>query len=97
MSRVAGRLVRALAAKAGTGVQADVSSEPWQSATFTGERHRIALTLSGMEAARALLFNLDDHQFDIPRTLVADIVASAPVAGDRGVLVILEALTIDDI
>jgi len=49
-----------------------------------------------MEAARALLFNLDDHIFDISRTLVADIVASVPVADDQGVLVILEALAIDD-
>ncbi len=34
VSGIAGGLVRALAAKAGTSVQAEVSSEPWQSANF---------------------------------------------------------------
>ncbi len=49
-----------------------------------------------MEEANALLFNLNDHVFDILQTLVADIVASAPVALDQGVRVIVEALTIDE-
>lgn len=49
--------------------------QPWLSATFTGTRHAIALAFSGSEAiadAEAYIAALPEHEFTIPRQLVAD-------------------------
>ena len=47
----------------------------WTSATFAGTRHAITLSFTGCDAAEAgenFIIALPDHQFDIPRYLVAD-------------------------
>ena len=47
----------------------------WASVTFSGTRHSVALAFSGVEAVAAgeLFINaLPDHEFAIPRQLVAD-------------------------
>lgn len=49
----------------------------WASATFSGTRHTIALSFTGMEAVNAgerLIALLPDHEFTIPGQLVADAV-----------------------
>ena len=47
----------------------------WTSITFTGTRHEIVLEFDGREAVEAgelFIADLPDHEFDIPRQLVAD-------------------------
>jgi hypothetical protein len=47
----------------------------WASVTFTGSRHDVTLAFTGPEAAAAgelFIAALPDHEFAIPRQLVAD-------------------------
>ncbi|MFC3214316.1 hypothetical protein [Novosphingobium panipatense] len=46
----------------------------WASATFSGARHTIALAFEGeaIERGEAFIAALPDHEFTIPRHLVAD-------------------------
>lgn len=51
------------------------SETAWASATFAGTRHRLELLFEGMESVAAgehLIATLPDHEFTIPRQLVAD-------------------------
>jgi hypothetical protein len=51
------------------------SERPWASVTFTGVRHSIVLAFTGTEGVAAgerLIAALPDHEFAIPRQLVAD-------------------------
>ncbi|MGF7153170.1 hypothetical protein [Novosphingobium gossypii] len=52
----------------------------WASATFSGARHSIALAFDGAQAvaaAEALIAALPDHEFTVPRHLVADAVIAS--------------------
>lgn len=57
------------------------SERPWASATFSGSRHHIALAFTGsgaVEDGERFIAALPDHEFAVPRQLVADAtVASA--------------------
>lgn len=47
----------------------------WASITFAGTRHRLDLLFEGSDAVEAgehFIAELPDHEFDIPRQLVAD-------------------------
>lgn len=47
----------------------------WASITFAGTRHRLRIAFEGMEhvaAGEHLIADLPDHEFTIPRQLVAD-------------------------
>jgi len=47
----------------------------WASITFAGTRHRLELLFEGaegMEAGEGLIATLPDHEFNIPRQLVAE-------------------------
>ena len=62
------------------------AERPWASATFSGTRHIIALAFTGTEAMAAgegFIDALPDHEFTIPRQLVAD---AAVVSVDHTVL-----------
>lgn len=51
------------------------SERPWASITFSGTRHNIVLAFNGAEAISAgerFLEALPEHEFEIPRHLVAD-------------------------
>jgi hypothetical protein len=51
------------------------SERPWNSATFCGARHMIAMTFTGTEAVACgeqLIAALPDHAFTIPGFLMAD-------------------------
>ena len=51
------------------------TDRPWASATFTGSRHTILLAFNGntaVAAGEALIDALPEHEFTIPRQLVAD-------------------------
>jgi hypothetical protein len=48
---------------------------PWASVTFSGTRHTITLAFTGIEAVakgEAFITALPEHEFAIPRQLVAD-------------------------
>jgi hypothetical protein len=52
----------------------------WASVTFSGSRHSITLAFTGAEAVAAgedFIEALPDHEFTIPRQLVADVVVLA--------------------
>lgn len=70
------RLLRAVTALAGPHAELMAHSEtPWASVTFAGARHTIVLRYEGWEAcdaAEELMAELPEHEFTIPRTLVAD-------------------------
>ncbi len=70
------RLLRAVTALAGPHAELMAHSEvPWASVTFAGTRHTIVLRYEGWEAcdaAEELMAQLPEHEFTIPRTLVAD-------------------------
>lgn len=103
MSPAAAALLRALIARAGVDRErillTDVHSADWQSLTFTGERHQLALRIGGREAATVaarLCDGLEDAEFSIPGMFVGDIapVGSPRPARDGSVEVVIEALTI---
>lgn len=51
------------------------SERPWASVTFSGARHSIVLAFAGEEAVAAgeeFIAALPDHEFAIPRQIVAD-------------------------
>lgn len=71
-----GRLLKAVLDLAGEHAELVCHAErDWASATFSGSRHAITLRFSGHEAAQAgegFIVALPDHDFVIPRYLVAD-------------------------
>lgn len=56
------------------------AEKPWASATFSGTRHMLALCFEGVDAVTAgedFITALPDHEFTIPRQLVADATVSS--------------------
>ena len=103
MSAAAAGLLRALLARAGGGrdqiLLTDVKSVDWQSLTFTGERHEIALRIIGSQASQifhSIADGLAEAEFHIPGQIVADVVMSKTIAdaADGSVAARIEALTI---
>lgn len=103
MSAAAAGLLRALLARAGINrdriLLTDFRSVDWNSLTFAGERHHIALRIPGPGAASVanLLVNgLEDAEFAIPGQIVADIALARPLADqpDGAILIDIEALTV---
>lgn len=102
MSAAGAALLRALLARACVSrdriLLTDIRSTDWQSLTFAGERHEIALNVPGqdsVEVAAALAEGIAEAEFIIPGQIVADILAhrEAP-APDGSISVRIEALTI---
>jgi len=61
------------------------SERPWTSVTFSGSHNTIALNFSGLEAiamGEAFIAALPDHEFTLPRQIVAD---ASVVAVDHAV------------
>lgn len=105
MSHAAGCLVRALVARAGVErnriLLTDVESVDWQSLTLAGERHQIALRVTGLDsadAAKRMCAGLDDAEFSIPGLIVADIavLGSPRREPDGATALMIEALTVRD-
>lgn len=72
-------------------------SDPWQSLTFDGGRHRIELSLSGLridEALDALREEIGALDFAIPGHMIAEIRISGIERKDGEALVRLDAMTI---
>jgi hypothetical protein len=73
--------------------------QEWFSATFVGERHMLALKLMGddaMQKAEAFAQVIPEHEFTLPRLLVADIAVSAIQTVDGGVELMVEALLLEE-
>ena len=103
LSRAAAGLLRELIARSGASrsevLLTDVKSVDWRSLTFDGERHEIALRLTGPQAALEadrMVDRIEDHEFAISGAIVADIaVMGRSVSLDDGsVSIAIEALTI---
>jgi len=105
ISRAAAALLRALIARACADrdriLLTDVRSTDWQSLTFTGERHQIALRVTGPDSAdivERMCAGLADAEFSIAGLLVADIavVGTAQRTPDGATELTIEALTLTD-
>ena len=105
MSPAAAALLRALIGRAGVErnriLLTDAHSTDWQSLTFSGERHHLALRVTGLDS-RAVVARmcdgLEDAEFSIPGVLVADValVGEPRRAHDGATELVIEALTIAD-
>ena len=105
MSPAAAALLRALIARSGAEknriLLTDAHSSDWQSLTFTGERHHVALRVTGRdsgEVAGRMCAGLEDAEFSIPGVLVADIglVGTPTRMPDGATELMIEALTVTD-
>ena len=103
MSSAATALLRALAGRADVDrsriLLTDAHSTDWQSLTFTGERHQLALRITGKDAlgvAETMCAGLEDEEFDLPKLIVADIAVTGGPAqvADDAVELVIEALTV---
>ncbi|WP_374530277.1 hypothetical protein [Novosphingobium sp.] len=78
------------------------SERAWASVTFSGSRHTVQLAFTGAEAVaagEAMIEALSDHEFTIPRHLVADtaVISAEHVALPEERLTIeVELLLLDD-
>ena len=77
-----------------------LTSRPWASITFAGERHQLVLCLPGpgaQAAVDAFLDGLEDREFALRGQIVADIVATDIRREEDGqVRLTLEALTVEN-
>ena len=105
MSPAAAALLRALIGRAGVErnriLLTDAHSTDWQSLTFSGERHHLALRVTGLDShalAARMCDGLEDAEFSIPDLLVADValVGEPKRAHDGATELVIEALTIAD-
>ena len=103
MSAAAAGLLRALLARAGVErnriLLSNFRSTDWNSLTFAGERHLIALRIPGPGAAsvaRMLVDGLEEADFFIPGQIVADIALARPPTNhaDGTITLDIEALTV---
>jgi hypothetical protein len=104
MSPAAAALLRALLGRAGVSRErvllTALHSVDWQSLTFVGERHEIALRVPGPDAAEIvdrLTADLENAEFHIPGQIVADIMLKGDPQQDRAdsaITIDIEALTI---
>ena len=104
LSPAAAGLLRALIAHAGPArdrfLLTDVHSVDWQSLTFTGERHRLAIRIKADDAdslAERFIGGLEDAEFAIPGHIVADIRGELQPLAENGIAELtVEALTIEE-
>lgn len=78
------------------------SEKSWASVTFAGTRHRLALAFAGtdaVEAAESFIAFLPEHEFAIPKQLVADAAVTAVdhrIGPDPRMEVQVELLLLDE-
>lgn len=102
LTAAAAALFRALAERAGISPDRTLLSAfattDWHSLTLDGERHQLAIRLTGptaQPAATAMCNGLEEAEFAIPGWIVADItLQSVARRGDGSVEIEIEALTI---
>ena len=103
MSPAASALLRVLIARSGVArtriLLTDAHSTDWQSLTFNGERHHLALRVTGADSAgpaARMCEGLEEAEFSIPGLIVADIrvVDGARRCPGGATELLIEALTI---
>ncbi|QNM83481.1 hypothetical protein H8M03_03865 [Sphingomonas sabuli] len=103
LSPAASGLLRALLRRGGVKrdriLLTEFRSTDWQSLTFVGEQHQISLRLPSSDAdalAALLVDGIEDHEFEIPGHVVADIVlvGDPQRQADGSVSLTIEALTV---
>jgi len=103
LSSAASSLLRALARRAEVPrdriLLIEWASTDWQSLTFVGERHRIALRICGPaanDACRRLIDDIEEADFVLVGHVLAEIAVMEPPApsDDGSVVLTIEALTI---
>ena len=78
------------------------TEHPWASVTFSGSRHAMALAFTGdqaVEAGKAFIAALPDHEFTVARQIVADaaVVSVEHVLVPEAKLVVeIELLLVED-
>lgn len=83
---------------AGTTEAVLLASEDWTSITFSGERHRLRLTLAGTDAGRAtdtLVASLAEPDLAIPGHLLVDLQVTARIDDGPRVELELAAITVE--
>lgn len=91
-------MVRALSALAGGTVALRITSEPWRSGLFSGERHIVEADFRGFDAkvvARRFASEAESYEFKLDGCLVADIAVSGDLASGGGARLQIEVLTVD--
>lgn len=103
MTRSAARpLARAICATFAESVgphAVETTSEEWASITFSGERHRLAVRLTGAGAPAAVdafLHGIEEREFTLPGHIVADVALVSVQLEAEAVTLVLEVLTIAD-
>ena len=103
ISPAASALLRCLIGRAGVPrdriLLSEMKSIDWRSLTFSGERHRFDLRVSGphsREVVKRMCHGLEDAEFSIPGVIVADVaLANSPAHGrDGSTTITIEALTV---
>ncbi|MEO5866798.1 MAG: hypothetical protein ABIS14_14700 [Sphingomonas sp.] len=93
------RLARAIAAHASKSgcpvIVANAEWRYWSSATFAGARHGMTLLAPCSAPLEKWMKALAEAEFDIPRTLVADLSISGIKRESGTITVQIEALTVD--
>ncbi len=98
-------LVNALQALLKGSVLEQVDRVDWQSATFSGERVTMKLMLCAntpeqsaqcMQSVQSFTQILPNHEFTLPRWIVADIAISSTEIVPSGIRLIIEALLIEE-
>ena len=80
----------------------EIKSRSWASATFSGARHELTFRIAGdaaLAAADDFLANLEAREFTLRGHILADIalISEKRRAGEDGVRISLEALTVEDV
>lgn len=91
------RALRADAARAGLALDiAEAVATRWASATFTGVRHALTLTIDTADAADAWLAALPDADLPLRGHLVADAAVMRSERSGRQIRAAIEVLTVED-
>jgi hypothetical protein len=105
MSPAAAGLLRGLIRRGGCSrdriLLTELRSVEWQSLTFVGERHQLALRIAGPDAAAIaarIADRLGDAEITISGHVVADVACEGEpqLASDGSITLRIEALTIED-
>ena len=75
--------------------QISSDSVAWHSATYSGQRHKIGFTVDNSACLSTRLDSLDDLDIPLRRGFVASIAVVERSISDAGVVVQIEALTLD--
>ena len=75
-----------------------IHERPWHSLTFGGTQICISVTITTAETPGGLPLSamLAEHEFSLPRQIVADIAVTQAVVADGANCLIIDALLLDD-